>query len=432
MRLAYNCLFPPFFALSSPYYFLKMWRRGNWRNGFAQRFAYYDEPMRLALANRNVFWLHAVSAGEMNVCVELLRVLEALSPRTKFVVSTTTTTGMGELGKKAPPHVTRIYYPLDFPRNISRAFETIKPKAIILLEAEIWPNFLWRAMKDQIPLFLVNARLSDRSFPRYKKASFLFKNLFGGLTAAGAQSEDYAARLRTVGCLPERVQVTGNLKFDSARLDANRIVDVRALLYQLGIGADAQLLVAGSTHDGEERLLAQECVRLRRRFSDLFLIVAPRHHERTYDVERAVSKSGLKTFRRSQIATETNLPPGSIDCLIVDTMGELMSFYDVATIVFVGKSLTAKGGQNPIEPAALGRPIIFGPNMQNFTDVARLFVSQAGAIQVPDAGELGEVMADLLSNPARREQLGRTAKRIVHENRGATLRTANMILDKVR
>ena len=403
-----------------------MYRRGNWRKGFRQRFGQYDSGIKQSLTNRQVIWLHAVSVGEMNVCMALIRALEPRVPNVKIVVSTTTTTGMGELQKRLPSHVGKIYYPIDRRKYVNRALSTIHPSAVILVEAEIWPNFIWRARSLGKPLFLVNARLSDRSFPRYKKFGFLFRELFASFTAVEAQSQEYAAKLLEVGCRPEAVHMLGNLKFDCVDLQTR--LDVPGLLAQLGVGSDALLLVAGSTHDGEEEILADQFLRLRARFPKLFLILVPRHFERARDLGRRLAKKGLRLFYRSEAAADTRVAAGNLDCLLVDTTGELTSFYKHATVAFVGKSLTAVGGQNPIEPAALGKPTVFGPNMQNFADVVRILRSQNGVIQVGDAAELEQTLGELLANPARREELGQAAQKIVKENQGAVARTAEMIV----
>jgi 3-deoxy-D-manno-octulosonic-acid transferase len=428
MRSLYNILFLIAFALASPYYFLRLWRRGNWLAGFGQRFARYSMNLKQALTNRQILWVHAVSVGEINVCVELVQGLQKRFPNLKIVVSTTTTTGMGEMQKRLPMGVSKIYFPIDRRKYVAKALAVMHPTAIVLVEAEIWPNFIWRARSLGTPLFLVNARLSDRSYPRYKRYGFLFRQLFASFTAVGAQSEEYAGRLRAVGCRPEAIQVLGNLKFDTARLDPKKPLDVPALLAQVGVPPDAELLVAGSTHDGEEEILARQFSRLRAKFPKLFLVIVPRHFERARDVARVVSKAGVKLYYRSRITPNTRLAPGSVDCLIVDSTGELMSFYKPATVVFVGKSLTAVGGQNPIEPAALGKATVFGPNMQNFADVVRLFVAKGGVMQVRNAAELERAFEQLLGDPARREQLGATARKIVRENQGAVDRTVEMIV----
>ena len=424
----YNILFAICLVLSAPYYFLRMWRRGNWQWGFTERFGKYDTGLKQAITNRQTLWMHAVSVGEVNVCTQLIRALEPRLPNLKFVVSTTTTTGMGELRRKLPNNISKIYYPIDRRHYVTRALNTIRPEAIVLVEAEIWPNFLWRARALRMPVFLVNARLSDRSYRGYKRFGFLFRPLFGSLTGVGAQNEADAAKLRTLGCRPEAIHIVGSLKFDAAKLDERRLLDVPALLRQAGVAPGARLLVGGSTHAGEEAILAEQFLRLRSRFLDLFLVLVPRHFERSREVGRELAARGLKFTYRSEIMSHTQFEPGELDCLIVNTTGELKYFYEHATIIFIGKSLAAQGGQNPIEPGALGKAMVFGPNMQNFAPVVRSFVEQNGAVQVRDAAELEKVLGELLADESRREQLGRNALKVVHENLGAIDRTVDMIL----
>lgn len=431
VRTLYNILFTIGFVLSAPYYFMRMRRRGNWRQGFGERFGQYSTKLKQAITNRDTIWMHAVSVGEVNVCTQLIRALEPRLPNLKIVVSTTTTTGMGELHSKLPNHISKIYYPIDRRPYVNRALASIRPVAIVLVEAEIWPNFLWRAQKLGIPVFLVNARLSDRSWRGYRRFRFLFKPLFAMLAGVGAQNEADAARLRQLGCRPEAIHMVGSLKFDAARLDERRLLDVPALLRQVGVPAGARLLVAGSTHAGEEVILAELFLRLRQRFPDLFLVLVPRHFERSREVGRDVAARGLKIVYRTEVMNHTRLKPGDADCLIVNSTGELKYFYEQATVIFVGKSLTAQGGQNPIEPGALGKAMVFGPHMQNFAEVVRSFLQQEGAIQARDAAELESALGELLASPARREQLGRNALKVVRENLGAVIRTVDMIVEQL-
>lgn len=427
MRTVYNLLFLCLFIISSPYYFLRLWRRGGWRKGFWQRLGYYDEDIKSLSSKGDVIWLHAVSVGEMNLCAELVRALKLQHPEFQFLVSTTTTTGMGELRKKLPDDTAKIYYPIDFPNCVCRAFDTVLPKAIIFVEAEVWPNFVWHAVDHQIPLFLANARISDRSFPRYLKFRFLFKNLFGSFKAVGAQSEEYAVRLREVGCQPENIEITGNIKFDTAKVRNGSFLDTTAIFSQIGVSKDAQILLGGSTHQGEEEILAEKFQKLRKKFPRLFLVLVPRHFERASNVGRILERHSIKFIFRSKITPDTKLNAGTIDCLVVDSTGELMCFYEQATIVFVGKSISAKGGQNPIEPAALGKATVFGPNMQNFSDVARIFIKGKGVIQVQNVDELENAFAQLLGDSNQRALLGAKAQQIVRDNQGALIRTVNMI-----
>lgn len=431
MRTLYNILFWGFFVVSSPYYFWRLLRRGNWQAGFGERFGQYDTKLKQAITNRHNLWLHAVSVGEVNLCTQLIHALEPRLPNAKIIVSTTTTTGMGELKRKLPTHISKIYYPVDRRKFVSRALITVSPQAIILVEAEIWPNFIWRAAALGIPLFLVNARLSEDSYRGYRRFAFLFRPLFASFTGVGAQSEADAARLRKIGCRPEAIHLVGSMKFDAAKQAGPRTLDVAALRTQLGVAANAPILVCGSTHAGEEAILADIYRRLRQRFPELFLIIVPRHFERSRDVGRELAARGVKFALRTKISGDTQFAPGELDGLLVNTTGELRYFYELATVAFVGKSLTAEGGQNPIEPAALGKAMVFGPNMQNFADVVEIFRARDAVVQVRDAAELEVAFAELLFNAARREQLGWNALQVVRENLGAVDRTVEMILKGV-
>jgi 3-deoxy-D-manno-octulosonic-acid transferase len=432
LRTLYNILFAIFFVVFAPYYFWRMRRRGNWRPGFAQRFARYHSELKQALTNRHTVWIHAVSVGEVNLCTQLIRALEPRAPNVKFVVSTTTTTGMAELRRRLPTHVSKIYYPIDRRKFVARALAVVNPQAIVLVEAEIWPNFLWRVQEIRVPIFLANARLSEKSFRGYKRFGFLFKPLFASFAGVGAQNEQDAARLREVGCRPEAVRVVGNLKFDAAKLDERHTLDIPAMLRQLGVPPDAQILVAGSTHDGEEIILTQIARRLRSRFPKLFLVLVPRHFERCRELGRKLRDRNVKLVYRSEISRDTRFREGEVECLLVNTTGELRFFYEHSTVVFVGKSLTAMGGQNPIEPGALGKAMVFGPNMQNFADVTRGFLAQNAALQVGDPERLEDALRGLLADENRRVELGKNALKVVRENLGAVERTVEMILEQLK
>lgn len=434
MRIVYNILFLGFFVLSSPYYFWRMLRRGNWRAGFGERFGEYDTKLKQALTNRQAIWFHAVSVGEVNLCTHLIRALEPRVPNAKLVVSTTTTTGMGELKRKLPAHVSKIYYPVDRLKYVARSLALIKPETIVLVEAEIWPNFIWRAQQQRIPLFLINARLSERSFRGYKRFGFLFRPLFAAFSGVGATNEADAARLRDLGCRPEAIQIVGNLKFDAALAPNQRTLDVPSLLRQAGAKPGAPVLVCGSTHKGEEALLGQIFLRLRDVIPDLFLVLVPRHFERTAEVERDLQSHGLKYVLRTGLPADPNgqARPAQAQCLVVNTTGELGFFYQHATVVFIGKSLTARGGQNPIEPCALGKATVFGPNMQNFEDVVAQFRARDAVVQAGDAAELEQALRQLLMDANRRGQLGRNGLAVVRQNLGATERTVQMIINGVK
>lgn len=428
MKGLYNLLFTVFFCLSAPFYFLKMLRRGRWRHGFGQRFARYSSKIKQAVTNRHVLWIHAVSVGEVNMCTQLIREIERRLPNLKIVISTTTSTGMGELHRKFPSHIQKIYYPVDRRAYVSKALATLHPEAIVLVEAEIWPNFLWCAHELQIPVFLINARLSRKSYLGYRRFGFLFRPLFASFAGVGCQNQDDAQRLRSLGCQPDAIRVVGNLKFDAAKVEERRVFDVRGLLRQLGMPEGARLLVAGSTHAGEEAIMAGIFLRLRQRFPDLYLVLVPRHFERGKEVGRVLNNAGVKFAYRSEISVTSCYKPGDVDCLLVNTTGELKHFYQHASVIFVGKSLTAEGGQNPIEPGALAKPMVFGPNMQNFEPIARAFVAAQGALQVKSEAELEAAIAALLNNPDSASAMGRNALAVVRQNLGGIERTVEMIV----
>jgi 3-deoxy-D-manno-octulosonic-acid transferase len=430
MRTLYNFILTLGMILAAPFYLLGLWRRGNWKQGFRQRFGRYSSKVKQAITNRHVLWLHAASVGEVNLVIRLIEELEQRLPNLKIVVSTNTTTGMGELRRRVPAHVEKIYFPLDRRKWVQRALGTIHPEAIILVEAEIWPNFLWRAREMGVPTFLVNARISDKSFPRYRRWGAVFRGLFGSLSRVCCPTEIDAERLRKLGCRPDAVHVVGNLKFDTATGGGPQL-DARALLDQFGVPADAPVLLGGSTHDGEEAVLAEIWSRLRPKFPNLFLIVVPRHHERAREAGRAVRAQGLNIAYRSELDTGRR-SDGPIDCLVVNTTGELKAFYAVATVVFVGRTLTARGGQNPIEPATLGKAVVFGPNMQNFRGIVPEFLAANAARQVKSARELGHVIEELLADPVRRAELGANARRVVERNAGAIARTVEIIAERLK
>lgn len=428
MKAIYDFLFAVGFYLSAPYYFFRMRRRGNWRDGLGQRFGKFSSKIKQAITNRHIVWIHAVSVGEVNIATQLISVIERRLPNMKVVVSTTTSTGMAELQKRLPSHIEKIYYPIDRREYVSRAIMAIHPEAIVLVEAEIWPNFLWRADELGIPRFLVNARLSEKSYRGYRRWGFLFRPLFAGFAGVGCQNEADAQRLIELGCRPEKVRVVGNLKYDAAHIHERRVLDVRRLLAQIGVPATARLIVAGSTHAGEEGILAGAFQRLRQRYPDLFLVLVPRHFERGKEAGRDVAAQGVRFVYRKDITPQTQMTPGEVDCLLVNTTGELKYFYEEASVIFVGKSLTAEGGQNPIEPGALAKPMVFGPNMQNFEAVAKAFVSQGGAVQVPDGAALEAALDSLLADPARATEMGRRALDVVRENQGSIERTVDMLV----
>lgn len=431
IRWIYNILFNVGLVFAAPFYFLKLQRRGGWRENFGQRWGLYDGVLKQTLTNRRVVWLHAVSVGEVNLCLQLVDALQRRLPHHKLVVSTTTSTGMAELKRRLPPSITRIYYPIDRRRQVQRALSAIHPRVMVFIESELWPNMIWGLQRRGIPYLLVNARISERSYRRYRQGSFLFREIFGGFRGIGVQTPEDCTRLESLGVPAGALHLTGSLKFDAAIPSDKPPMDARALLRQIGVADDALVVVAGSTHSGEEVILARTTARLRKTFPNLFLILVPRHQERGGEVGKALSEMGVRFVFRSLIHPGFHSSPGSTDCLVVNSTGELRSFYGCADVVFIGKSLTAHGGQNPIEPAALGKPVVFGPHMENFPQISALFLRQQGAIQIADEIELEKSLGRLLASPAERRELGFRGLSVVQENQGALNKTVEMIASAV-
>lgn len=432
MRALYNILVNIAVILLAPFYMIKLWRRGNWVQGFRQRFGRYNAKVKQSITNSHVMWIHAVSVGEVNLVIRLIDELEDRLPNLKIVVSTTTTTGMAELRRRLPGHILKIYYPIDRKKWVQRALGTIHPEALILVETEIWPNFLWRAQQMNVPTFLVNARISESSFKGYRRFNSIFRGLFQGVSRVCCPSQTDARRLHELGCRADAVHVVGNMKFDTAAPDGQKKLNARELLDRIGVPRNALIMVAGSTHDGEEALLAKAFLKLKKRFPQLFLIIVPRHHERGREAGRAVKSKGVNVIYRRDLRRREPHAVNGVDCLLVNTTGELKFFYEIADIVFVGKSITAKGGQNPIEPAALGKAIVFGPNMQNFRAIVPEFLEAEAVRQVGSARELEPVLSELLADPKLREEMGVRAQEVVKRNYGAIKRTVDVIAERMK
>ncbi len=418
IRFIYNLLWPIGLLFFLPAYLVKMFRRGGYREKFGQRLGLYDVDLARRLAGARAIWLHAVSVGEVAIGLKLAA---KLSQR-RIVLTTTTTTGFAFARQNAPASVEVMYSPLDFWPIMRRAFNVIRPERIVLVEAEVWPNLVAEARQRNVPVALVNARLSPRSEARFRRFASFVRPIFQLLDLVCVQNESDIGRWRALGV--DRVVRTGSIKYDPENVDVDPTL-ARGVLLARKIDIERPVLLGGSTHSGEEETLAKVFQQLRSYFPDLFLILAPRHVERARGIENDLRRLGLNVALRSQ-----DRQLGSVaDCLLIDTTGELRHWYSAATVIFIGKSLSARGGQNPAEAIIAGKPVVFGPHMENFGGLADVLVRRDGALQVNSAEELRKAIVDLLRNPARREELVRNASEVLSEHRGATARTANLIVD---
>ncbi len=354
IRFIYNLLWPIGLLVFLPGYLVKMFRRGNYREKFGQRLGFYDVDVRQRLAQGRSTWLHAVSVGEVGVALKLARQMRVLQPDLNCVLTTTTTTGFSFASRSAPPWIEVMYNPLDFWPVMRRAFSVIKPARIVLIEAEIWPNLVAEAHARRIRIALANARLSPRSERRFGRFRFFVEPTFRLLDLVCVPESEDVDRWAALGVDRARIHRTGSIKYDPESADVDPTLAGKVLRERK---IDNRPIIFGaSTHPGEERVLGRAFRELQREFPNLLLVVAPRHVERSREVRVVLEQLGLRVALRTQSATVDN----PIDCLLLDSTGEVANWYAAATVAFVGKSLTTHGGQNPVEPIVAGVPVILG------------------------------------------------------------------------
>jgi 3-deoxy-D-manno-octulosonic-acid transferase len=431
IRFIYNLFWPIGLLFFLPGYFMKMVRRGGYREKFGQRLGIYDRDLRIRLSKQRSTWLHAVSVGEVNVALKLASALRVLEPDLHCVLTTTTTTGFALANKNAPPWIEVMYTPLDYWPIMRRAFSVIRPVRIVLVEAEIWPNLAAEAHMRRIPLALVNARLSPRSERKYRQFGFFVAPTFRLLDLVCVQEPDDADRWQRIGVERSRIECTGSIKYDpdvQAESQAAAASLPASLKFNEGGCDTCPVLFGGSTHHGEEEILAKIFLHLRQKFSSLRLFIAPRHVERLREIRAQLDALELRITLASE--ARTGCERDEVDCVLLNTTGELQRWYDIATVVFIGKSLTAHGGQNPVEPILAGKPVVFGPHMENFTALAKALVSKKGAIQVRDADSLERAMVELLRDSKARQRLVESAREVLSAHQGATARAAVLIHER--
>ena len=421
IRFIYNLFWPLGLLIFLPGYFAKMIRRGGYREKFGQRVGIYDGALRNRLAKQRSTWLHAVSVGEVNIALKLANALRVLERDVHCVLTTTTTTGFALARKSAPSWIEVMYTPLDYWPIMRRAFSAILPARIVLIEAEVWPNLAAAAHARRIPLALVNARLSPRSERRYRRFRFFVAPMFRLLDLVCVPERRDVERWVALGVSRDRIHATGSIKFDPEVQGESQTVAASVLD---AFNSEPLVLFGGSTHRGEEEILARVFLRLREQYPSLRLFIAPRHVERLQEIRAQLGALPLHVT----LASETLTGRGAdADCLLLDTTGELQRWYGIATVVFVGKSLTAHGGQNPVEPILAGKPVVFGPHMENFAALAEALVSNTAAIQISDTETLESAVTELLRDVNARQRLVRNAQIALREHQGATARAAALV-----
>ena len=398
------------------YHLYRSVSRGR-RAAFAERFGFIPDSEAVKAAGQGTIWVHAVSVGETLASRPLLTALKKRYPDKKLVISTVTETGREVAQKLREPDLC-IYFPFDYRFAVRRAVRTIKPELVIVVETEIWPTFMDEVRRQGIPSLLVNGRISDRSLGRYLKLSWFFRPVLEKFTALCMQSAEDRRRIITIGAPAERVIVANNLKYDLmvAPLSA---AEKGSLRERYLIPADTFVVVAGSTHQGEDESVIAACRALLDTGAKVILVLVPRHPERSGEVADLLRKSGFQGTLRSRLE-ERQTPLASGEALLVDRVGELMSFYSLADLIFVGGSLVPTGGHNLLEPASVGIPLLFGPHMTNFREITALVLEAEAGVQVADGGELLTLFVALFTDDVRRSRLGHNGLELMARLGGST------------
>jgi 3-deoxy-D-manno-octulosonic-acid transferase len=419
-----NAVYLALIVALSPLILWQAFRTGKYREGFGQKL-FGLVPRREG--NATCVWLHAVSVGEVNLLATLLRELRAAHPDWQFVVSTTSRTGY-ELACKKYADLPVFYCPLDFSWAVRAAMRRVRPTILVLAELELWPNLIAAAKAHGARVAIINGRLSDHSFPGYRRIRPIIARVLRQIDLIAAQNEESAERFRALGAPAERVAVTGSLKYDGAQTDRRnpRTTALRALA---GIADDEIVFLAGSTQEPEEQVAIEIFKRLLVAHPRLRLILVPRHPERFDAVADLLEASSLPWRRRSEMAAGDSplIPHSSI--LLIDTVGELGAWWGAAHIAFVGGSFGSRGGQNMLEPAAYGAAVSFGPNTWNFRDIVAALLAVEGAVVVRDAAELEAFVRRSLEERAFAAALGDRARQLVLSQLGATARTVSLLED---
>jgi 3-deoxy-D-manno-octulosonic-acid transferase len=415
MYFIYSVLVLAFFVVVSPWFFYQAIRYKKYVASLGQRMGYL--PVSFNMDAEQSIWIHAVSVGEVLTARPLIRDLRARYPRLRIFLSTTTLAGQQLARRNASDADAVFYFPFDLNLFVRRTLNLVRPRLFIMMETEIWPNLLRECRKRGVKTAIVNGRLSQRSYPRYRLVRGFMRRVLGDIDRFCVQSDESARRFIDLGASPSTVTVTGSLKFDS--LDLGPSIQGRArerVLRHFRVPASRPVVVAGSTMKGEEPAVLRAFRRLRSAAPTALLIIAPRHPERFGDVARLCREEGMKTVLRTELPIDAE---PRADVVVLDSIGELATIYQLATVVFVGGSLVATGGHNILEPAVFGKPVVFGPHMDNFAEIAAAFVSNGAAIQVRSDREFEDTLRSLMTDPVRRARLGAAARALVEANRGA-------------
>jgi 3-deoxy-D-manno-octulosonic-acid transferase len=424
----YNLLLPVALLVSFPFYLRRMLKRGGYGRNFSQRFGRYSKELTNRFAEGGWTWIRAVSVGEIVMALRLSEELKRQSPDFKAVISTTTSTGyaLGQQRRDNRTWIEIIYNPIDIYPIVNTCWRRIRPREAVLIDSDLWPSFLAVAKANRSPVYLANARLSPRSEKRYRKLRSVTQRLFWrNVTSLFAQDQIDAERWKRLGVPADRITVTGSMKYDTDGLVSEVDDRFSVWLQKQGLEAGRPILLGGSLHPGEEDLLLSGFRLLLAEFPKLFLILVPRHVERTPEIVQLLRNRNVQFTLRSDPNFRSDP-----SVLLVNTTGELRDWYSTATVVVVGKSFYGVGGQNPIEPILSSKPVVVGPHMENFQYIVDELRKVGGIIQLHSADALVPTLADLLRSPAAASSLVARASKAMAQHQGAIRRTAAMILER--
>ena len=417
----YNLLFVPILLLLLPGYLIRSWQRGGYRSKAAQRFGCIDKETMARIGTGRI-WLHAVSVGEVGIALKFATEFHRRNPDCRFLVSTTTSTGLAILEQHASEWLEPLANPVDFPIITARLIRKLRPSALLMIEADLWPNRIAACLKLGLPTALLNARLSRQSESRFRRARLFTAPFFNQLDLITLTGSEDLGRWLSLGVNRRLLHWTGNMKYDTPM--ARQEEQQEPLPVSLGWNKDDPLFLAASTHAGEEREIARAFLSLRQEFPKLRLVITPRHVERRNEILEIMQELGLSVTLRSTGV----LAPA--DALLLDTTGELSLWYRHATVAFVGKSLPSSvnhGGQNMIEPLQHDRPVLIGPHTGNFEPLATQLCTAGAALRVIDQEGITAALRELLRNPDRRQHMVQAGKEVLEEHHGATLRTCELV-----
>lgn len=427
MIAIYNIVFHIGFLFMLPVFLFRMLYLNKYRAGLFQRFGIYPKDIKQKLRAGKTIWIHSVSVGEVIAAQPLIALLKSRYPGSNFVISTTTNTGNQVARKYAGGKDVVIYYPVDFPWAVKKAVKAVNPELFVMLETELWPNMIKTLGVNKVPVFLVNGRVSDNSYRWYKKAAPVLKIVFKYISAFIMQTESDSERIIRLGAAPQKVSYAGSLKYESAMGDEPGADEIMEMASDLGIQVSDTIIIGGSTHEREEEMLIKAFGKVKKECVSVKLILAPRHPERFNKVISLVEESGFIYSTRKKIKEFNSEERKKREIIVLDTIGELKKIYNLGNIVFVGKSMFGRGGQNILEPAAAGKTIITGPHMENFRDIMTQFINANACIVANNEIEFEEKLISLCRDKAMSKEFGRRAKNLVIANCGAASRIADKI-----